>query len=243
MKTLSKMKINGEEYIIEELGEGFYKLIKKKNNEVYTVNTQYETCSCPSYQYKGECKHISALKKHLGGKNMKNEKVEVIDLKKETKQDKEEIPSSDQQGYYIIMERKDEEQIMEEIKGRVIEEYVYDFEISGRRITGLSYAGVKALALKQGGIHVGEPIINDYGDFWLCKVKAHDIVRNISVWGVATQRKKFKLRTGDMVDDEFAIQKVVSKAERNAMRKLIPETLIIEVIKEWREKKKKLNVE
>jgi len=53
------------------------------------------------------------------------------------------------------------------------------------------------------------------------------------MWGVSVQPKFMELRSGQKIRDEFCIQKCVSKAERNALRKLMPEKIIIEMIKEW----------
>ena len=232
-----------DKYLVEYLGDGFYRLTKP-DGTIYTVNIDFETCSCEDYKYrtqKGVCKHILYLKEYLKGfmgddmKEKQNEKHDIIQ-----EADENTIEVFDQQNSYIILERRDETQILEEFKGNVIEEYVYDFDVGGRHVTGLSYAGVKAIALKMGGIHVDEPILVDYGSYWLCKVKAKDMQRDMEMWGVATQPKKIQLRNGNEINDDFCIQKVVSKAERNALRKLFPETLVIEMINEWRRNKGKL---
>lgn len=143
------------------------------------------------------------------------------------------VPEIVEQTPYSLMERKDEEQILQEIKGNVIEEFVYSFPQGNRTITGLSYSGIKHIALQRGNIHCCEPILQENGSCWISKVKAIDVQRNLEMWGVSMQPKFMELRNGSKIKDDFCIQKCVSKAERNALRKLMPEKIIIEMIKEW----------
>ena len=136
------------------------------------------------------------------------------------------------------MEMRDENQILDEIRGNVIQEFVYSFPVGNREVIGLSYAGVKQVALKMGSIDTECPIIDERDDSWIVKIKATDTRRNLSLWGVCMQSKMMKLRGGGSVVDDFALQKCVSKAERNALKKLMPERIIIEMIKQWKDKSK-----
>jgi len=131
-----------------------------------------------------------------------------------------------QQDEFQIMERADESQIVEELKGHYLEEFVYSFEVGSRRIVGLSWAGIKECAYRQGGITVDSCQIEDKGDFWMCLVQASDKFRGSSRFGVSTQSKTMKLKDQMEVADEFSLQKCVSKAQRNAIRALIPEVYI-----------------
>jgi hypothetical protein len=124
------------------------------------------------------------------------------------------------------MEKRDEEQIIQEMRGQYIEEFVYQFRIGGRTVTGISWAGIKEVAYKFGGIQVELVELKETENAYTVIVKAFDEKNNASRLGVSMQPKKMKLQSGEMVDDEFALQKAVSKAQRNAIRPLIPETML-----------------
>jgi hypothetical protein len=124
------------------------------------------------------------------------------------------------------MEKRDEEQIIQEMRGQYIEEFVYQFKIGGRTVTGISWAGIKEVAYKFGGIQVELVELKETENAYTVIVKAFDEKNNASRLGVSMQPKKMKLQSGEVVDDEFALQKAVSKAQRNAIRPLIPETML-----------------
>jgi len=211
------------------------------NKKTYITNPFEKICDCPDFLYRtknGTCKHIEFLRSH--------DKIKPLLQKYETEKppislqemshpsnsvgDSQEIP-------YVIMDRKDEEQILTELQGNVIEEYVYDFEQNGRRITGLSYAGVLHVAQMMGHIHTGEPVIQEMNGGYLAKVQATDVKRNVSIWGVAFQPKNKKLKDGRIIPDYYAITIAVGKGTRNALRKLIPEKYVIQMINEYRKKR------
>lgn len=127
---------------------------------------------------------------------------------------------------FALMERRDEEQILAELKGAYLQEFVYDFTVGSRKVTGLSWAGVKEIAYRMGGVRVDDLDIQDKGEYWIVTAKAVDVTRNASRFGVSTQSKVMKLRSGESVPDDFAVQKAVSKAQRNAIRALIPEVFV-----------------
>jgi len=135
---------------------------------------------------------------------------------------------------YEVVESKDEQQIMEEVKGRLVDDLIYDFNTgSGRRVIGLSYAGVVMAARKQGNIHVEDvKIVEDDGKF-MAKAKGRDVTRNFEIIGVASQRKEMDTRNGK-IPDEFALVKAVAKAQRNVLRRLIPEAVIKAMIFEYK---------
>lgn len=227
-----------------------------ETGKTYTVNPFKGFCSCESFKYQtngGSCKHIEFLRN--------NERIKpLIEKYKEQRQQIEsnnannpniqEYPETShllvgdhdgvgEQSPFAIMERRDENQIMEElIRSNVIKEYVYDFQQNGHRVTGLSYSGVIHVALKLGHIHTGEPIIQEMNEGYLAKVPATDMKRNVSTWGVSFQPQKMTLRDGREITDKFAIQKAVAKANRNAMRHLFPEKIVIGFLNKYREDKK-----
>ncbi|WP_309492761.1 hypothetical protein [Candidatus Hecatella orcuttiae] len=128
---------------------------------------------------------------------------------------------SPREDVFAIMERKDEDQIIAELKGAYLDEFVYSFEHGDRRVVGLSWSGVKEIAWRLGSISVDDLTVEDKGDFWLAKCSATDHVRGNRRWGAAVQPKKI----GDK-EDVFALPKAVSKAQRNAIRAVIPEAMI-----------------
>jgi len=124
---------------------------------------------------------------------------------------------------FAIMERMDEEQILAELKGHYLEEFVYSFEHAGRRVIGLSWAGVKECAYRMGGIDVVDCRVEDKGDYWLVMAKAVDRTTGSGRYGISTQPKKMMLKDGSEQEDLFSLPKALSKAQRNAIRGLIPE--------------------
>ena len=217
------------------------------SGKTYIVNPFKEICTCPDFldSYgsvnngdKKTCKHIDFLsndkrilpliEKYDSVNSKNNDSNSGLTSVVPEVVDQDNVP-------YSLMERKDENQIMDElIRGNVIKEYVYDFKQNGREIVGLSYSGVVHVALSMGHIHTGEPVIQEMNGGYLAKVPATDIKKNVSTWGVSFQPKKMKLRDGSEIDDKFAIQKVVAKASRNAMRHLFPEKIVLELINSWR---------
>jgi len=140
---------------------------------------------------------------------------------------------------FSLMERRDEEQILAELKGHYLEEFVYSFEQGGRRIVGLSWAGVKECAYRLGGIDVVACEVLDVGDAWRVLAKAVNRADGGSRWGACQQPKTIKYRSGGEAPDEFALQKAVSKAQRNAIRALLPEVFIKTMIDRFLEEKRR----
>jgi hypothetical protein len=147
--------------------------------------------------------------------------------------EKERSPETEEE--FEEFEKRDEEQIKAEILGRFLTEYVYQFTSGGQIITGLSWAGVKEAARRLGYIKIEDLKIIDMGDYWIALCKVKDIVNKLEIYGAAQQNKKMKLRDGNEKIDDFSIPKVVSKAQRNAIRSVIPEHIIKEMIVRLRE--------
>lgn len=153
---------------------------------------------------------------------------------------------------FLLMEQADEEQILAEMKGEIIKEFVYSFPQGGKEIVGLSKTGVDNAcreASKKGEFFrvIDMPQIQQDGDYINVIVKVgrytlHPETRQEimidSTLGAKRQWKKMKLQDKSIVADPFWFEKALSKAERNAKRKLLPEKLIVELIKEYRKQGK-----
>lgn len=133
---------------------------------------------------------------------------------------------------FIEFDRADDDQIMSEIRGGVIEAYVYEFKQSGQTVTGLSLVGVMAVAQHMGGITCGQPVWSSDDAEINCDISATDHKNGLTVWGTATEARTMQTRDGGRVD-KFARGKALSKAQRNAIRKLIPEQIAVEMLRRF----------
>ena len=131
----------------------------------------------------------------------------------------------------VELEKRDEAQILAEIQGNVIDEMVYSFKVGSREVTGISWVGIKELARMYGKIDVDLVQLTETDEQFIVIVKARDIERGNSMLGTSTQAKVMKTGKGDQMDP-FALPKAMSKAQRNAIRSLIPETFMKEVFKQ-----------
>jgi len=124
------------------------------------------------------------------------------------------------------MDRRDEEQILAELEGKYLEEFVYQFHQGNRTVTGLSWAGIKEIAYRMGNINVDLERFEENETHFSIFVKATDSERGNTRLGVYSQPKTMKRRDGSEEPDQFALQKALSKAQRNAMRALMPEQML-----------------
>ena len=113
----------------------------------------------------------------------------------------------------VVRESRDEDQILAEMQGAALDEFVYDFQQGNRRIVGLSYAGVKQIAHRIGNIRVLEMAVNEAHDpdgnttGYMVKCKARNDATNQEMFGVA--QEDVNKQWGR---DGFALAKAVSKA-------------------------------
>lgn len=144
------------------------------------------------------------------------------------------------------VERKDERQVLAELAGETIAEYIYETEIwdpkQKRRVrkVRLSWVGVREVARSKGNIVLSDPIISDEEDHLRIVVKATDLTRNFTVFGGCHQPKKMKVNDVDKVtgeitgshleDDPYYFTKGLSKAQRNAMNPCIPADYAVKMI-------------
>ena len=138
-------------------------------------------------------------------------------------------------GKYLEFERRDEDQILAEIRGNVIDDYAYRFRSGGKIVTGISYAGIKSIIEKRGGYEIVTPIsdiMTEYDDKYVAIVKVRDKINDTEGVGYI-EEKKMKTGKNGMWKDDFAAQKALSKAIRNAYRSIIDEAFIKQVVEQW----------
>lgn len=141
----------------------------------------------------------------------------------------------DPQAVYRVLDRHDEQQILDEIVGRQLSVMLYSFKQGGKQLTDLSYAGVQEVVRTLNARQatrirmVADPRpefaeVTDEGDTFIqCTAYAEDTLNGGGAWGTATEPKYLRLKTGAMKLDSFARTKALSKASRNAEKALIPE--------------------
>jgi hypothetical protein len=135
---------------------------------------------------------------------------------------------------YELLDRRDEEQILAEIKGNIITKMFYSFPLDGRMVTGISWVGTKEIARQYGGIDIKYVRVDETEDSFIAVMKATDTRRGTSLLGTATQPKIMSNRGGEK-PDRFAYTKAVSKAQRNAIRAIIPERFLVEMYEQFKE--------
>jgi len=79
------------------------------------------------------------------------------------------------------MDRRDESQILAEMRGELIEEFVYSVDIQGRRVTNLSYAGVKEAIRRRGNLEILEARTEETDDEIRALVRVRDHENRIDV--------------------------------------------------------------
>jgi len=135
---------------------------------------------------------------------------------------------------YEIVEKMDEDQILAEMKGELVKSYVYSFEVKDRgetrKVTGLTYAGVRQAIRGRGHVEIlpchccGKAAHVDEDErLYKAQVRMRDIVHDVEVIGASVCSKNLP----------FAYTICVNKAERNAIRKIIPEKVVVQVIEEY----------
>lgn len=143
------------------------------------------------------------------------------------------------------IEQRDENQILAELAGETISEYIYETEVwdwviqpDGKRKkqkvrkVKLSWVGTRETARAKGNIVASDPVVTDLDDAIRIVVKFTDLANNFSVFGGCHQPRKMKVNDWDqetseikgthLEDDPFCFQKGLSKAQRNGLTACIP---------------------
>src|SRR3989338_7220426 len=146
--------------------------------------------------------------------------------------------SEAQENVYELMDRKDDQQILAELQGRFLDEYVYEFPQDGKTVTGLSWIGTKEASREYGGIQVPLEklkIIAEDDKSVTVAVESFDVYTGTSRIGLKRQQKHLRLRDGRVLENPFYFEQAVSKAQRNAINAVIPYTFV----KAWIQLKRK----
>ena len=129
------------------------------------------------------------------------------------------------------VDQRDEQQIVSLLGGELVHEYVYEFKDgSGRVQRGLSWAGIREYAQFRGNFRIEKPEMEDLGDAYRVMVQATDLDRNVTLWAGTHQPKSIRRKDGGVVQDDFAYEKAISKAQRNVIKNLMPMTVVAKVI-------------
>ena len=126
---------------------------------------------------------------------------------------------------YEVVDQVDDQAIIELMTGQTIQDYVYSFKQGGRTIEGLTLAGINEAANRRGGIQVEEIEYEEQENSWIATAKAVDTITGSSRYGAYEQPKMNGSRP-----DPFAFTKAIHKAQRNAIKQLIPMPVIREVL-------------
>lgn len=143
----------------------------------------------------------------------------------------------------VASEMSDDAVIESELMGEVLPYFVYKFNNAGKETTGLSVKGVSEVVRrlnrdKKSGYNIRihpqyqkvEHNIDQDGDKGVqVSVYAENMLDGNSAWGIKFE-SYYKTGKNGRYKNEFAVEKALAKAERNAKRKLIPEQVAVKMI-------------
>lgn len=132
-----------------------------------------------------------------------------------------------------IAEALDARLMEAEIAGEVVDKFVYSFPNSGRTVQGLTWPGVRFIAKHVGKIEIETIDVIDGPDAWVIKCRARDLKSGVAMFGMVEQSKTLTRKDGKVERDHFGLEKACSRAQRNAMRALIPEQESIMLLGKW----------
>lgn len=151
---------------------------------------------------------------------------------------------------YVLMDAEDDQIILAELGGAMIEHCVYSFEQDGKKIVGLSKTGVDAVCVEMANsknmiYEVVDSGVREDPEYFFVDVKVERSrllftkdgefkgkVPMGSATGHKRQAKQMRTKFG-VKDNPFAYEMAFSKAERNAKMSLIPKPFIIEMVKKF----------
>jgi hypothetical protein len=161
--------------------------------------------------------------------------AEAVEESKPLARDLELRDREDPSAIFRTLDRHDEAQILDELVGRQLKVMLYSYVKDGKRVTDLSYAGVKEtvrtlnargatrIKVVEDPAPVFEDVMDGEESFIQCTVYAVDTLNGGGGWGTAEEPRNMKLKNGKTKRDPFARQKALGKAQRNAEKTMIPE--------------------
>lgn len=155
-------------------------------------------------------------------------------------------PANISQEFFVASELADDSLIEQELLGNAMQHYVYGFIQDGKPVTGLSVAGVNETARQLSrnpgsgakiriipdSLKITRDVVYDGDKGVEVQVVAENMVTGETGIGIKFEAYQKQGKRGKY-KNTFAIEKAVSKAERNAKRKLIPEKAVVEMIKRF----------
>ena len=146
---------------------------------------------------------------------------------------------------FLTFDRLDDDQIVAEMKGAALSEYVYEFQEGGQTVRGLSKTGTddaaRIMAVKYGEalreVDCWLEREDDEAAYFKAKVSRHIIkddgtsIEMDAAVGHKRQPKQIVLRNGGTKLNPFWYEQGGQKALRNAKQKLMPETIKQAIIK------------
>lgn len=229
------------------------KLLEEDCNEISEIRRAYRHCP------KGDVKLLLFQKmkqleveKFIG--KGEREKMETKPKAEETKKEEAKKPEQAKKTFtkeivevndgmvFKVIDMLDEKEIGRALsQGIVSEKWCYHFKMGGRDIYGIGFEGAKQLAIITGGVCIdaSHPPVVLSEDNIRMRVGAYGgLVRNgvivFGIWGVAEQCKWFAPNHRN----EKAFVVACSKAQRNAILSLIPETVRTKAIELWKKEGK-----
>lgn len=145
-----------------------------------------------------------------------------------------------EQREFERIERHDESLIVQELQGKVVEnELVYSFQQGSEKVVDLTWQAIFAVSSLMGGIKMGIETMNSNGPDYEVIAYAEDTFRGVRYLGAAQQPKNMPHGR----PDPFALAKAVRKAQRNALKGIIPLSVVRQLIRAYLEGKEKLEIE
>ena len=127
---------------------------------------------------------------------------------------------------YLDMDRRDDAMIIAEAIGQFSDEYIYQYEIDGKPVRGLSFSGVKEARRLYKMIAVSIVSIDEKPMYYECKARSLDRITGSATEVIYRQAKGIKRRDGSHWENPHAFMICQSKAKRNAIAELLPQALI-----------------
>lgn len=124
-----------------------------------------------------------------------------------------------------VIDTVDDQTIVDMMTGQAIQDYVYSFKQGGKMVEGLTLAGINEAANRRGGIQVNRIEYEERESAWVATAEAIDTITGNSRFGAYEQPKLINGRK-----DPFAFTKAIHKAQRNAIKQLLPVPVIREVL-------------